>query len=379
MLSHFISFVKTNVTGNKSTLIELVRKNFPLTKDGGIFYCNSFAVRFSDGRKGFSNTILALSKLQKFDHMPVLVCLVMPHENKLFIANSSFLKKISHSSQQLRVSNIKGSFNGSDIVRIFNKIENNADNIVKLFAYHQEIGFDGNLERLVEATNNIVPTGTKFLVDDTKKAFILNSVSRAERFLKSKDYTLLKLELDEKSEKYKDYILEASQIDNVNTRGRNIEYLFSEGEEVDCRLDQISKEYNRTPTFQTKNTLGDYLKKFDDFETATDIKTKLLLLNSNPKGYNIDKFLKFMSEEKSVLMFYFIGVDATKIVNTTLVSVYQEDLINATGTQFHWAGRNSRGVTQFEGTTIHTLIENPNNIIINQKKALAFLEKLISM
>jgi hypothetical protein len=183
MLSEFILFLKTNVTGNKSNLISLVRANFAFTKDRSVFYCDTFAVRFCSSPNGsFSNTVLSLSNLQKFDNIPFIVCLVTSIENKLFLANTTFLKKISHSSQQLRIDNIRGSFNGSDIIRNFNGIENNANNIEKLFAYHYEIGFDGNLERLVETTNNIISIGEKFIVDETKKSLILGSVSRAESF-----------------------------------------------------------------------------------------------------------------------------------------------------------------------------------------------------
>lgn len=382
MLKEFITFIKTNVTGNKSNLINLVRSNFTFTKDRSIYYCDTFAVRFCYSPNGsFSNTVLSLSNLQKYDNIPVVICLVTSIENKLFLANTSFLKKISHSSQQLRIDNIRGSFNGSDIMREYNGIENKSDNIEKLFAYHYEIGFEENLPRLVEATNNIVPTGEKFFVDNTKKSLILESVSRAESFSKSQDYVLLKSELDEKLKKYKDTILVASHIENVNIRGRIIEYLIAgDDEELKQKLtEEITTEYSIAPVVRTKNTLGDYLKDFDCYDTATDIKTKIMILNSNPKAYNIDKFLEFMSKEKTVLMFYFIGVDATKIVNTTLVSVYQENLINTTAVQSHWAGRNSRGVTQFEGASIHNLINNPNNNTINKENALAFLEKIMKM
>jgi hypothetical protein len=345
-----------------------------------VFYCDTFAVRFSFSKNGsFSNTVLSLSNLQKFDNIPFIVCLVTSVENKLFLANTTFLEKISHSSQQLRSNNIKGSFNGSDIIKSYNGIKNNADNIERLFAYHYEIGFEGNLDRLVETTNNIAPTGIKFAVNETTKSLILDSVSRAEKFSKSQEYKTLKLELDKKLEKYKDTILIASYIENVNIRGRIIEYLIAgENENLKQKLTkEITAEYSKTPIFQTKNTLGDYLKDFDEYNTATDIKTKIMILNSNPKAYNIDKFLEFMSKEKAVLMFYFIGFDVTKIVNTTLVSVYQEDLLDATVAQLHWAGRNSRGVTQFEGATIRNLIENPEHNTINKAKALNFLAKII--
>jgi len=382
MLKDFILFVKANRTGNKSNLINLIRSNFAFTKDRSVYYCNTFAVRFCFSRSGsFSNTVLSLSNLQKYDNIPFLVCLVTSDENKLFIANTSFLKKISHSSQQLRNDNIKGSFNGSDIMKDYNGIENNSDNIENLFAYHREIGFEDNLPRLVEATNNIVPTGNKFLIDNKKEALILESVSRAESFSKSQDYILLKSELDNKLEKYKETILVASHIENVNIRGRIIEYLIAGDDEgLKQKLTrEITTEYSKMPSFQTRNTLGDYLRDFPNYQTTTDIKTKIMILNSNPKAYNIDKFLEFMSIDNSVLMFYFIGVDATKIVNTTLVSVYQENIIDTTAIQFHWAGRNSRGVTQFDGTTIHNLINNPTNNKIDTKKAKTFLTTIMNM
>jgi hypothetical protein len=382
MLNEFISFVKTNATGNKSKLINLVRSHFALTQDRSVYYCNSFAVRFCYSASGsFSNTVLSLSNLQKYDNIPFVVCLVTSRENKLLIANTTFLKKISHSSQQLRVDNIRGSFNGSDIMHEFNGIENKSDNLEKLFAYHYEVGFDGNLERLVEATNNIKPSGERYEINDTTKNKIFESVKRAINFSNSEDYIVLKKELDDKLEKYKDTILVASHIENVNIRGRIIEYLIAgDDEQLKQKLvDEITTEYSKIPFYQTKNTLGDYLKNFDDYNTATDIKTKIMILNSNPKAYNIDKFLEFMSKEKSVLMFYFIGVDASKIVNKTLVSVYQKNLIETTVTQFHWAGRSSRGVTQFEGATIHSLIENPENKEIDESASKKFLVKLIEM
>jgi hypothetical protein len=381
-LREFIEFVKTNKTGNKSSLISKATEEFNFTLDRKIYYCNSFAVRFSSSKSNsFSNTVLSLSNLRKYDNIPFLVCLVTPQENKLFLANTTFLKRISHSSQELRVNNIKGSFNGADIMREFNGIENNADNLESLFAFHPEIGFDGNLERLVEATNNIAPTGVKFIVDDAIRDDILKSIVRADNFSHSQDYKTLKAELDAKLEKYKDTILVASHIENGNIRGRIIEYLIA-GEDEDLKqklTEEIITEYSKFSNYQTKNTLGDYLKDFEDYNTATDIKTKITLLNSNPKAYNIDKFLEFMSKDKSVLMFYFIGIDSTKIANKTLVSVYQENLIQSTVTQQHWSGRNSRGVAQFEGTTIHKLIENPAINSINQDKAKEFIKKLIAL
>jgi len=197
-IREFIKFISYNDgIGNKQSLIQKVTTEFDLIKDRTLYYCDEFAVRFSySSNSSFSNTVLSLSKLQKFDDIPVLVCLVTQSENKVYIANSTFLSKISHSSQQLRENNIKGSFNGSDIMKSFNGIENNRNNIETLFAIHSEIGFEGNLVRLVEATNNISPSGIKYIIDDVAKSNIINSVSRAVSFNNSNNLAELKTDLD---------------------------------------------------------------------------------------------------------------------------------------------------------------------------------------
>ena len=72
------------------------------------------------------------------------------------------------------------------------------------------------------------------------------------------------------------------------------------------------------------------------------------------------------------------SVDATKIVNTVLVSMFEANLLGCTIVLRHWAGRNSRGVTQFEGKTINSLISSPT-FDIDQNAAVAFLHKLIAL
>lgn len=381
-LREFIKFISENDgIGNKQSLIQQAIAHFNLIKDRTIYYCDSFAVRFSySSRTGFSNTVLSLSKLQKFDNIPVLVCLVTPTDNKIFLANSTFLSKISHSSQQLRLNNIKGSFNGSDIMKSFNNIENNRNNIEKLFAIHFEIGFEGNLARLVEATNNISPSGNKFNIGAIETRNLINSVERAIAFNQSKYFLELKNDLDNRVSKYENEILIASHIENVNIRGRIIEYLISgDNDELKQKLiKEITDEYSKLPQFKTDNTLGDYRRIFENHLTETDVKTKIMILNSNPKAYNIDKFLEFLSQDNSVFLLYFIGIDAGKIVNKVLVSVFQNDLLKSTITLKHWAGRNSRGVTQFIGATIHELILKPKNDI-NKDLAIKYIKELIEL
>jgi hypothetical protein len=356
----FIDFIKSkDGIGNKVLLISEAQKKFNLTRDRSVYYSEYFSVRFSFSTStSFSNTVVSLSKLQKYDDLPFIVCLVTPKKNILYLANTTFLQKISHSSQELRTDNIRGSLNGSDIVKEFNGLSNSPENFEKLFNIHAELGFDGNLTRLVEATTNICPSGEKFEISLEQKTTILNAIDRAIKFVGSKEYLELKAELDTKVQQYKTEILIAGFIENVNIRGRIIEYLIA-GEDEKLRtnlIDALHESSQKIPGFRTKNTLGDYTRIFENYHTATDVKTKIMVLSSNPKGYNIDKLLEFLSMEQSVFMFYFIGLEPNKIINQILVSMFQVDLLNSTILLKHWSGRHSRGVTQFEGKTIHRLI-----------------------
>jgi len=376
LLAHL---AKLDGSGNKSFVQNSATKTFELVKDRSVFYCDEFAVRFSYSSSGsFSNTVLSLSKLQKFDQIPFLVILITATENRVYLANTTFLAKISHSSQTLTTYNIKGSFNGSDILKTYEGIDNSRDNIEALFAFHQEFSFNENLVRLVEATNNIVPSGSKFQVNELNEKVIRDSVQRASAFNLSRNFRTLENELNDRVKKYANEILIASHIENVNIRGRLIEYLITE-EDDDLKaslVSEIKEEYSRLPKFSTANRLGDHTRSFDNVHTETDVKTKIVILNSNPKAYNIDKFLEFMSIDGSVFLFYFIGIDAKSIVNTLLISVFQTNLLKGTVQLMHWSGRNSRGVTQFMGNVIDDLLLDPKQDI-DRKLANEFLTSLI--
>jgi hypothetical protein len=370
---------------DKAKLAKLVFDHFQLTKDRSVYYCNDFAVRFSSAAtQNFGNTVLSLSNLQKFDDRPFIVCLVTPICNYIYLANTTFLKKISHSSQELRENNIRGSFNGSDIIRVFEvaneRIKNTDENIERLFNIHSELGFEGNLVRLVEATNNISPSGKKFEPNEAQHRQILLAPSRAIKFVQSQDAQNLKAELDSKVESFKNEILLAALIESSIVRGRVIEYLIA-GEDDRLRqeiINALQKRTNGIPQFKTENTLGDYTKEFEEYLTETDIKTKITVLDSNPKAYNLDKMLEFLASERSIFMFYFVGIEPGKSINTVLVSMFQERLLNATILLKHWAGRNSRGVSQLEGKTIGQLMLS-SEITINEEKAISFLNHVLSL
>lgn len=350
-----------NQIRNKDVLKELVKNRYSLTIDRKVYYCKAFAIRFSSAKnKNFSNTILSLSALQKYDDRPFIVCAVLPDENYLLLANSSCLKKISHSSKELRIDNIKGSFNGSDIMRNVSGIDNSPENFKDLYLFHEATSFEENLERLVEATNKIVGIKKKESLSKKDEINILNAPKRAIDFVTSKYYNELKKDLENRINKVQNSIAIAAFIDNVNIRGRIIEYLITSESEDETRkmlIDALEND-NSIPNFLTLDKLGDYSKDFDLFYTETDIKTKVLFLEANPKAYNIDKLLRFLSTDKSVYMLCFVGVSKDKKISMALVSMFQKELLENTRCMNHWAGKSTRGVTQFYGAVIKNILSS---------------------
>lgn len=368
---------------NKSSVEDAALKKYNFIKDRKVYHNQYFAVRFSYSKStsdSFSNTVLSLSALEKYDKIPFFVVLVRQSaDNLILLANTTFLKKISHSSQELSMTNIKGSFNGSDIMREYDGKINEPQNFDYLFALHQGLDWEDNLMRLVDATSSIKPNSKKFVPSEFERNNIYNSVKRAMNFVSSSNYFILNDDLNERCNKCRNEILIASHIENTNIRGRLIESLITSNEEErKFLIDHLKDLENALPSYDTKNGLGDYHVEFQEADTYTDIKTKVIYLNSNPKAYNIDKFLAQMADSKSVFMFFFIGIDENDIFNTLLCSVYHGKLIENTISQFHWSGRSTRGVTQFNGSAIDEMLNMKDfKNIIDEEKAICFLKDLL--
>jgi len=385
MLKTIVALIrKHDGINDKNALAKLVGKKFSCTKDRAIYYTDSFAIRFLQTKvegHSVSNTVLSLSTLQKYDNKPIIVCISAKRENILLLANTTFIKKLSHSSINLRIDNIVGSFNATDIFRSWGGISNIPENFEELFAIHQNFTFKENLDRIVEATNNIAPIGTKFNVAlDDRMNHILQSPERTSRFIASPDYITLLDDLTTRTNAYKNEILVAACIENVRVRGTIIEYLIAgESDEVRRQLISALESRSSIPRLISRDGLGDYSKTFPDYNTETDIKTKILILTSAPKGYNLDKMLEFLSGSDTVFMLFFIGIDfVNNALKTKLISMFHPELVDNTIFQEHWAGRNSRGVSQFRGEAIKRIIlEGINNIDV--PKAKAFLTKIIEM
>lgn len=365
VIDQLIRFISSkNGIADKSLLTSQVQSAFRLTKNRSVFYCDFFAIRFCTAASNhFSNTVLSLSALLKYDTSPFFVCLVTPDKNYLFLSNTTFLRKISHSSQSLRINNIKGSFNGSDIMREFEGIENSPENFESLFNFHENASWEENLARLVEATNNIAPTGKRFIPSTTQLKCIFDSIDRTASFLHSEEYIVLSEDLSRRVQALEAEIALAASIDNVNQRGRVIEYLITSDTIASKPLRDALHADSPLPELFTADELGDYKYNFNNYHTATDIKSKVLSLSSCPKGYNIDKLLSFLATEKSVYLVYLLGIDKNQKPVAHLCSLYNKQLLAGTSIIKHWAGRNSHGVTQYNGKALENILDDFDNSI----------------
>lgn len=384
LCKEFVEYVMLSAPKhNKDVVKDDISSKFSLIQDGKVFHNESFAVRFSYSKfdsPSFSNTILSLSSLEKYDKIPFFVVLVRRSaDNLILLANTTLLRKISHTSQALSMTNIKGSFNGSDIIRELNGKTNSPENFDYLFAVHQGLDWEDNLSRLVDATAQIKSVSQKFSPNGREQANILSSIERSIRFIGSNSFAELKADLDGRCEKCKREIAIASHIENINIRGRLIESLITAD---DLERERIVRDLmhieSALPSYNTKNGLGDYCRQFDDTDTLTDIKTKVVYLNSNPKAYNIDKFLRQMSDGHSIFLIYLVGVDEHGVFRTLLSSVYHDKLIEGTILQFHWAGRSSRGAAQFNGAVLDGMLRDTQfQNAIDLKKSSDFIIELL--
>ena len=297
-----------------------------------VYSCSTYTIRFSEANKpSFSNGVLSLSALQRYDHLPMVICIVRPTAVDFRLANTTFLKRISHSSHDLRADNIRGTFLGHDILDNYEGLPNRPPHFAQLFAIHSEFTWEENVDRLVEATNSIVPRDNRFQATESRTRVLLAAPARAAELVQTPIWRDVENALSLRAAKLSSHLLQYSQIDNVNIRGNRIEQL-------------ITGQANA-------HDLGDLVRPFPVNNTlVVDIKTKLLHRSSAPKAYNIDKFLRLLSQEDRFFALFFIGLDASRDrVITRLTSVFDSAVLSATRIQHHWAGRSSRGVTQLVG------------------------------
>lgn len=341
----------------KQLIVDKIEQEFCLLKDRKLYFNDNLALRFSDAKTGYSNTFLGFQKILDHDEKPLIACIIRNDHLEFLLANSTFINCISHSSKNLTDKHIRGSANLSNIIREFSSVKNEQKNFAKLFEMHKEVPQKDNIERIVEATKNIIGQVQKFEPSKDQIQKIYDSVKFIQEFEKQTEFKSFENELVQRVGKLKDSILATSKIDNVNLRGNKIENLVTSG--------------------ANSHDLGDILKTIDNNNVIIDVKSKLLNYSSAPKAYNIDKLLKELSQGKTYFGYLFIGVDdRTNEVKVKLVSFLDKMLIENTKIQHHWSGLNSRGTAQLNDN-IKVVFDENFTSEIDLDKAKEFLKILL--
>lgn len=352
-------YVTTHPHCPKDALAQEVALQFGLKRARSVYVGRDFAIRFSTASgRSFSNTVLSLSALAKYDDLPVIVCIVRPTSAELLLSNSTLIDKLSHSSQRLSHHQIRGSFNGTNILRRFDGLKNEPDNFNALFSRHRQIGFEENYDRIVDNTLAIKGRYAKFAPTPAQCAAILSAAQFAKNLLRDRCYKELATRLAVTIDRHREAILAAATNENTKLRGDAIE--------------QIS-----AANLHGLEDVAETLKS--GAIVNIDIKTKLMGRTSAPKAYNVDKILQLLCTDRSAFAFLFVGLDlGRQRVVPRLISFLDTAILAATRFQHHWAGLNSRGVTQLTGDL--TFLFDPTfRESIDVPRSRDFLQQLVDM
>lgn len=350
---------RSNPSITKRDVTNLLLERTDLIQKRSVISNVAYSIRVCEVNvRSFSNVVLSLSAQIKYDHLPFIVCAVSPETVFFRLANTTFLKKISHSSENLKPDNIRGSFLGTDIMTEYNSIKNTPNNFIQLFSVHQRNNRRENLIRLSNETNQINSTTAKFVVTRSARRTILQAPNRFAKMLNTPEWRQIEDKYRRKVNSKRSRIFELANIENNKIRGREIEKIFTSS--------------------QIKHDIGDMeFTLSDNTILIVDIKSKLKHLSSSPKAYNIDKFLKLLSDKTKGFAFLFIAIDLEKeVIETKLVQPFDPIVIDATRIQHHWAGRGSRGVTQLT-TRVNTIFDKNFHQTVDQAKAVTMLTRFI--
>jgi hypothetical protein len=361
-IGRLVAFVRAwrakDPAASKADLVAAVTPAFSLRPDGALLVCDSFVVRISSSTSSaFSNTVVAIKKIVEFDRRPVIACLITPREIRMLMANSSFIRKVSHSSHGLDSTKLVGSILGTDIVDTHEGLANAPEHFDALWRLHTTADREANLARIIAATRSIVGGARVWTPSADERANVLAAPGLAERVSQSAQYKSAAADLDRRVQAQREPILEAATDSNSKTRGDAIE---------------------RIVTGSAKSqALGDLTIIVAGTTIDVDVKSKRLDLTSAPKAYNVDKFLREIARGNRLLAMLFIGVDLkARTLRTRLISVLDQTLLAATRIDKSWSGRGTRGHAQFSGD-LRRVLEPSFRETIDIAQASTFLNALI--
>lgn len=332
-----------------------------IVKDGALFCGDGYALRLSSddtGTANSSNTICGFRKIVKYDDVPCVSCNVRPKEAEFSLMNTTFIKKVSHSSQKLTVNKMRGSINHTDIMKEVEEIKNDPCNFVKLLKIHRSVYQKDNIERIVNSTLDIKPSKEKFTPTEKERKRLFASPFLSKAIAGSDEYRDINNKLHQKVQSEHDRIIECAKQNNAKNRGDGIEEIIT-GKKPDHGLCDVIESI------------------YDETSVGIGIKTKIVSDGSNPTLYSIDKVLQWLADG-SIFALFIIEVDSNnKVIRKILLSIFDRTIIEASTIQQHWSGRNARGHTQLEFSKCYNIFDDDYSESIDINFSKKYIKKLL--
>ena len=272
-----------------------------------------------------SNTVTALKNILKHEDVPFIAVFLDKANVRFRLMNSSLVRKVSHSSQQLTMKKIVGSINGSDILSEWAGIPNDERGLEELFALHQEALPKENLDRIVAATQGIQGRAP---ANPPDWELMERNLSEGQALLDETTLAAIEQRLFDVVKAKRDEILDCA--------GRTSPKAFG-----DCVERTILGA-------EPKHALGDI--DFANGRVAVDIKARQVGRGSSPKAFNVQKLVDHLSAGPGAAFYLMVSVDVAKgTVGVSLINMLHKDLLQLYWPDDRWSGRNSLGTIALKG------------------------------
>ncbi|MBK9273030.1 MAG: hypothetical protein IPM49_00630 [Flavobacteriales bacterium] len=305
-----------------------------------------------DSKKSTSNTITSLKNILKHDELPFVAVFLDKSAVRFKLANSSLIKKASHSSQGITLERIKGSINGGDILNTLGDVLNEHAHLAELFAQHKDEDHAEHRERIVEATQAIKGRAPATPPD----------WDAVEENLRDGSGLLDKAILEE---------IRRTLFDRVASMRQAI---------LACASHTSPKAFGDCVERMILSTdpahaLGDIL--FANGRVAVDIKGRKAGVPSSPKAFNVQKLVDHLSKGPGAALFFTVTVDVQAgTVACTLIHMLHPELMKHYWHDVRWSGRGSLGTLSLKGD-LSAVLNTTERLDLDAPAAITRLRELL--
>lgn len=323
----FLKYIESNkdelAQEPKNAIKRQLASQFDLALSRGLLLGRDFdvSVKVLKG-SGYTNAVTSIKNLINRIYKPVFNIVVSPSGLRVYLLHLKFINKVSHSSKALSMDNWRGTVLGSNIS---DGALVTSDNFKQLWEECIDEDFTSLLNSIVNNTHEIKAKNSKIEVTEQLLQLVKSNIEYSDAHDISNEIRDILNESLYNNITQED--VDSFNESDVNTRGNNIEKLI---------LGSVNNQHD----------FADYM--YDD-STAVDIKTHLKGSSSNPKLFNLDKYVNFLTIHKGRCSFYLYIVeigDTLDTVETYCYNIYATDLVKGLNVVNTNAGRNSLGVVQ---------------------------------